>query len=1200
MFNAIFQYELSYHLKRPTVYVFSVVTFLLTFLASTNDGIVIGGSNDAIYSNAPYVIMSISLLLTVIGIFMTTAIINNALIRDYDHQFDEILFTKPIGKSSFILGRYLAGVIICLLPFVGGTLGIFFASLMPFVDQSAFGPSIVSGYLASFFIGVVPNILFTSSIILLLASLFKSHLISFLGAIGTLILYIMTISISSSIEIENLAILLDPLAITSFELFTKYWTVDEKNTQIVSLTGAFLLNRIIWTSISILFISIAVYLFSFSRKKIGFKRKNNKDVTSQNNENMYHRSALLPSVRLNLKMNGHWKIFIHLVRNGIYGIVTSTPFIILMLLGVINMMASLPNVAMRYGTGNHPVTYLIVDSIRGSYYLTTLAILMYYSGLLIWKERDAKMDHFIDASPTPSWILLLSKITTMIAIMILMMSIAITSGISYQSIKGYTHFELGVYAKEFLVFDLITFIVFTILSMTIQTIVNNKYLGYFIFLIGAICLHFGPQALSIDSHLLTFASTPSYIYSDMNGFSFFEKGLFGFHTYWLLFSGFLIILSILFWNRGIKKSIKQRLQIAKANINKSIIITTSILSMVWLITTGFLFHQTNVINTIKSDKTTNQIKYHYEKNYKQYAKIAQPRNTDIAYNIDIFPSKRSFHLTADVQAINKTDKPINELHFTLQEDVNVDLTIKEAILTLDDKHKLYQIFTLKDPLLPGETFAYQVNVIYESQGIENEVSNLDIVPNGSFLSNFKLMPTFGYVDRIEISDKQEREDYDLPPLKDVNKLHATCSHSCQNHYISQDSDWVNVSSIVSTSIDQLAIAPGTLDSQWIENDRNYFSYTLDKPVINFYAFVSGKYEVSQQEWTSKKGKKVSCEVYYHKGHEYNVEKMMESIKHSLDYYTTHFSEYPHGEARIIEFPRYRSFAQAFPGTMPYSENMGFIANLNDPDAIDKTYYVVAHEMAHQWWAHQVIGAQVQGATMLSETFAQYSALMVMKEKYGEPKMKQFMKYEMDLYLRNRGSETKKEMPLRWNEGQDYIHYKKGSVVMYALQEYIGAENVNLALKNFVEANAYQEAPYATTNDVMSFFREYTPDSLQYILTDMFEDIILYSNKTKDADYQKLSNGNYEVKVTFEIEKIRADSIGHEVTIPHNDYIDIVIYGDDDNQILDNPIYKKRVKMNTDIYSTTVILDQKPMAAGIDPNHLLIDRFPEDNVMYFKE
>ena len=43
---------------------------------------------------------------------------------------------------------------------------------------------------------------------------------------------------------------------------------------------------------------------------------------------------------------------------------------------------------------------------------------------------------------------------------------------------------------------------------------------------------------------------------------------------------------------------------------------------------------------------------------------------------------------------------------------------------------------------------------------------------------------------------------------------------------------------------------------------------------------------------------------------------------ALDYYRAHFGPYQFNYARIIEFPGYNSFAQAFAGTMPYSDRSG--------------------------------------------------------------------------------------------------------------------------------------------------------------------------------------------------------------------------------------------------------------------------------------
>src|SRR5690606_34423307 len=169
---------------------------------------------------------------------------------------------------------------------------------------------------------------------------------------------------------------------------------------------------------------------------------------------------------------------------------------------------------------------------------------------------------------------------------------------------------------------------------------------------------------------------------------------------------------------------------------------------------------------------------------------------------------------------------------------------------------------------------------------------------------------------------QTRREYDLPERERMPNHADTLARMTQ--YVDTDADWVTFEATVSTSPDQLAVAPGSLMKEWEENGRKYFHYKLFKPVLNFYSFISARYEVEKDSWTSPEGGQVDVEIYYHPGHEYNVPRMLNSIKNSLTYYSKNFSPYPHQQARIIEFPRYASFAQAFPGTMPYSESIGFI------------------------------------------------------------------------------------------------------------------------------------------------------------------------------------------------------------------------------------------------------------------------------------
>ncbi|MBK6963659.1 MAG: hypothetical protein IPH20_06830 [Bacteroidales bacterium] len=117
-------------------------------------------------------------------------------------------------------------------------------------------------------------------------------------------------------------------------------------------------------------------------------------------------------------------------------------------------------------------------------------------------------------------------------------------------------------------------------------------------------------------------------------------------------------------------------------------------------------------------------------------------------------------------------------------------------------------------------------------------------------------------------------------------------------------------------------------------------------------------------------------------------------------------------------------------------------------------------------------------------------------------MKKFLEYEMDGYLRGRSSEPEAERPLMKTENQGYIHYQKGSVVMYYLKEMIGEDKVNEALRTLIDTFAYKQPPYATSLSAVRAFRQVTPDTLQYLIGDLFENITVFSNRMLKADYRK--------------------------------------------------------------------------------------------------
>jgi ABC-2 type transport system permease protein len=347
---------------------------------------------------------------------------------------------------------------------------------------------------------------------------------------------------------------------------------------------------------------------------------------------------------------------------------------------------------------------------------------------------------------------------------------------------------------------------------------------------------------------------------------------------------------------------------------------------------------------------------------------------------------------------------------------------------------------------------------------------------------------------------------------------------------------VNSDITVTTSADQIAIAPGYLESETVENGRRRYRYRSDAPIQNFFSVQSARYKVARDRWND-----VELAVYHDPAHGYNVERMNTAMKASLDYFTQNFGPFQFRQVRILEFPDYEKFAQSFANTIPYSEGIGFIADYRDPDKIDMVTYITAHEVAHQWWAHQVISANQQGATFLVESLAQYSALMVMEQMYGPEHIRKFLKFELDRYLRARGGEVLEELPLARVENQPYIHYQKGGLALYLLKDEIGADKVNAALRSLLDEFAFKPAPYPNSTDLIRRFREVAGPEHQSLVTDLFEKITLYDVKVTDATSRKRTDGRWDVTLEVEAAKRYADGKGQETEAPLDETFDVGVF-----------------------------------------------------------
>ena len=1176
-------FEIRFWLRSWMLWAFLFVISLLIFGSVSSDEVMVELSLSNIYRNAPFAIASFYAATGVFALLMIAAFVNFAALRDFSYNTQQMMFSTPVRRRDLLLGRFFGATLISLIPMLGVSLGILLAKYMPWADRERWEAVIWTAHLKSILLFALPDTFFTAAILFAVAVIWRREIASFIAAILLLAGRAVTAQLLQAPQWDHIRSLFDPFGVNTFGVVTKYWTVADKNTLSASFSGLLLWNRLLWSGVACAAFALAYSRFSFTER-----RTKSKTLKLDGQPAMVPAATPIPHPQLT---DAPWAKFLGSFKIHFRGMAKNTAFVVIVMIAAMICILALAFTASLTNNQTFPVTYWVIDLIRGTLNVLLIVVITYFAGALVWKDREERMDEIADATPTPEWVSYAARLATLIAMVMLIEGVALLAGIVDQAVHGYYRFQLGFYAHELLVRDASWVVLLAILAFFIQALAPDKYVGYFAFIAFYFVNTLVWRPLNVATNLVQFAGRPNVIYSDFFGDAPYRSAWDWFTLYWLFFCALLAIATVMFWPRGKQDRWQARRRNAALRFGSGLKAATALSLLAFAGCGGWIWYNTEVLNRLAGPKDVERVHAEYEKTYKPMDKLPQPRVRSVKYAIDVFPSSRNVNMRGDEVIYNPYSYPLDEVHFSLNPLYDTSIDIPGAALTKDDTRLSYCIYRFTSPLRPGEERTLRFTVKSKNRGFENNVSNTEVVQNGTFLNNLDA-PIIGYNYLRELSDSAERKKLGLQEVDLMPALERNCTDDCRNTYIPGHSDWVDMSAIISTSPDQIAITSGSLVREWQQDGRRYFEYKLDHPSIDLFGFLSGRYEVAREEWNG-----INLEVYYLKEQPWNVPRMMNSMKKSLDYYIKNFGPYEQKEARIVEFPRVATFAESFPGTMPYSESIGFIANFNHPDDIDTVFYVVAHEMAHQWWANQVIGANMEGATVLSESLAQYSSFMVMEKEYGRDMMRKFLMYEMDQYLRARGQELLKERPLLTVESQQgYIHYAKGGIVLYYMKEMIGEDAVNRALRKLIHQYAYAPPPYPTSYALVDALREETPPNLQYLIKDLFEDITMFSNRTLEATVVKRTDGKYDVTINVEARKFKADAKGNETEVPVNDWIDIGAFAKPERgKQYGDTLYRERMHITQRDSTFTFTTAQLPEKAGIDPFALLIDRIPNDNV-----
>lgn len=231
MFRTFFLFELRSFLRGWMVWIFLFIIGLMLFGAASSDNIVVGGGLGNTNRNAPWVLQNFYAITSVLTLLMTTAFVNNAAIRDYRFNTNQMVFSLPISRQGYLWGRFLGTAFVSVIAALGVTLGVLAAPLAPWADADRFAAFPWHAHWNGLLTFAIPNTFFIAAILFGIAISFRSTTVSFISALLLLVFFGVTDSFSGDLKNESLAAMLDPFGARAYDLMTKYWTVAEKNSQ---------------------------------------------------------------------------------------------------------------------------------------------------------------------------------------------------------------------------------------------------------------------------------------------------------------------------------------------------------------------------------------------------------------------------------------------------------------------------------------------------------------------------------------------------------------------------------------------------------------------------------------------------------------------------------------------------------------------------------------------------------------------------------------------------------------------------------------------------------------------------------------------------------------------------------------------------------------------------------------------------------
>jgi ABC-2 type transport system permease protein len=1157
----VFRLECASQARRPATWFYAAVLFLVAFIASgevASDYARMDGS----LANGPFLIAVMMLAGGTMGMLVVTAIAGEAAARDSQTRMAPLVYTTPIDKRTYLGGRFLAALAMYALVLSAVPIGqLCLAALTVDGDPSVFGPFRMTAYARAYAWFLLPNAFVATAFAFCAAVLCRRAVA---GYAAVLVLLGGAALAWGGIAMRagqwELGKLLDPLGLAVLAELSKVWAPAQRSAEPIPLVGTLLRNRVLWVALACGALALTLRRFRLTHHAAAHRQRIHPRWPVQVRQVI---AVAGDSFRF-LVMGWGGAVLIGTVAFLAYSAIPIAHMGVPVVTTAERLIAALATPLARL----EEVNWIIVP-----------LLIVVGAGELIWREREARLSDIADAAPVSSAVTFLGKLAGLSLVIAIFHVLLMLAGLVVQAWLVHGSIEPWLFARTFLGLQLADSLLFAVLALAIHTVVNQKYAGHLVVVAAYTFMAF-PLLFGAEHNLLIYGSDPGWTYSDMRRFGPFVGPWIWFKVYWGAWASLLAVAATLLWVRGKETAFRARLTVARTRTSRRTGLIAAAAAAVALASGTVIFYNTNILNAYVPAKAANASRAEYERRYRQYKDIPQPRVAGLTMRVELHPHRGHADVHGSLSLVNATDAAIDAIHVASRARVTttgfrLNRAVKDALVDIE---RGYRIFALEAPLQPGESVTLDFDVGIGSRGFTNRNVDASVAANGTYVPNGAWLPTIGYQSERELRDGAERRQHGLGLRDDAQRLENVGAR-----YDAERSSRVMVDTVVGTDEGQVAVAPGSLRRTWVEGGRQYFHYVTDAPIRNDFAVMSAKYTVLDATWND-----VSIQVLHHPAHALNAVRMAQSVKASLDYYTRQFGPYRHRQIRVVERPGGAVLLHAAPTMIDFQEPFALLNPEGDPRRIDLPFAVMAHEVAHQWWGGTLVPADVEGAALLTESLAWFSAFGVVEEAFGPGHLRRLLAMMREVYAMPL---SRANLPLlRANDR--FLAYRKGPFALYALRESIGADRLNVALRRFLERFERGAPPLPTSLDLYGELQAISPESSRQLLVDLFERNTFWELSTDRATVAPATSGSWQVTLDVRARKLVVDTDGVETEVAMDELVEIGAFAADGSAP-----YLQTHRVRSGEQRITLTVPAVPARAGIDPRGLLIDTRSDDN---FKE